>query len=229
MIKKLTLLMAVSCLLLAGCGKEKETAEIAQSETSETTEESVLTVKALPDTTMENLTDATLAVSLEEGDVYIDDTGVLQMDVEIHTYNKYDMVDISMLKEGDVIEVHPGCIDAHSGEIKIDTLERNDRGRVIINGDLEEGGFHLDTDDDGVYHEEGFDNVKNWYEVGEATLRVSTDFKFYDNSDWDAGEQIFYPGSFLNGEVTDYDFHPHYTTIRVEDGQVVEMNRRFQP
>ena len=53
---------------------------------------------------------AILAVSLEEGDAYVDDAGIMQMDVKIYTYDKYDMVDISGLKEGDVIEIEIGGI-----------------------------------------------------------------------------------------------------------------------
>ena len=59
--KKAIAWFAVLCLLLAGCAK----AEI----------ESGKTICPLPDTTMENLEDAILAVSLEKGDAYVDDTG----------------------------------------------------------------------------------------------------------------------------------------------------------
>ena len=71
----------------------------------------------------------------------------------------------------------------------------------------------------------GADGVKNWYEIGEATIRVSADFRGLDKADPERGEVILYPGDFLVGAVTNYDFTPYNTAIRVEGGQIVEMNR----
>lgn len=48
-------------------------------------------------------------------------------------------------------------------------------------------------------------------------------------ADLEVGEIIIYPGDFLIGAVTNYDFTPYNTTIRIEDGQVVEMNRVYIP
>ena len=48
-------------------------------------------------------------------------------------------------------------------------------------------------------------------------------------ADPDKGDVTLYPGSFLVGEVTDYNFTPYNTTIRVEEGQIVEMTRSFMP
>ena len=85
------------------------------------------------------------------------------------------------------------------------------------------------TDDSGVYFETGFDDVRSWYEVGEATIRVSADFEGIDNADPEQGEVVLYPGSFLVGEIENYNFTPYNTTVRVEGGQIVEMNRVFVP
>ena len=71
--------------------------------------------------------------------------------------------------------------------------------------------------------------IKNWYEVGEATLRVSDELEFKNNIYPEKGEQIFYAGSFLVGEVTNYNFTPHNTTIRTENGQIVFMERIYTP
>lgn len=101
----------------------------------------------------------------------MDDTGKMQMKVKVCTCDRYDMVDISVLKVGDTIVTH----------------------------------------------------------AGEATIRVSADFKGYDNSDPEQGEVIIYPGDFLIGGVADYNFTPYNTTIRVEGGQIVEMNRVYTP
>ena len=185
-------------------------------------EEPAAVVHPLPDTTMENLNDAILSISLEEGGAYVDDTGKMQMDVKIYTYDRYDMVDISELKVGDILV-------AHAGEIEITSMERSESGIIRINGGLEEGGLDLVTEDSGIFFETGFNDAKNWYEVGEATIRVSADFLGHDNSDPEQGEVLIYPGDFLVGAVTDYNFTPYNTTIRVEGGQIVEMNRMYTP
>lgn len=239
--KKWMVCLVLGCLLLAGCGKsetvkesstaapettahmviEVETTAAAETTAAETTEAAVV-INPLPDTTMDNLTDAILSVSLEKGDAYVDDEGKLQMDVKIYSYCRYDMIDISMMKVGDKIATH-------AGEVEITSLERNEVGTIFINGGLEEGGMDLVTDDSGVFFETGFNDVKSWYEVGEATLRVSVDFMGHDTSDLDQGEVTFYPGDFLNDEIKNYDFTPYNTTIRMEAGQVVELHRSYTP
>ena len=227
--KKAIYLFFAVCILLAGCAgsAEEPKAEttpqtIPQTAAPETQAEPVATVYPLPDTTMENLTDAILSVSLEEGDAYVDDTGKMQMDVKIYTYDRYDMVDISMLKVGDTIVTH-------GGEVEVISLEQNAYGTILINGGLDEDGMDLVTDDSGVYYATGFSDIKYWYEIGEATIRVSVDFEGRDNADPERGEVIYYPGSFLIGEVTDYNFTPYNTTIRVENGQIIELIRRYTP
>lgn len=222
--KKIMLLMVVSCLLLAGCRSSTEAVppETAAPESAAAQTAPVAVVHPIPDTTMENLTDAILAVSLEEGDAYVDDSGIMQMDVKIYTYDKYDMVDISMLKVGDILS-------AHAGDLEVTALEKKPDGTVCINGGLDENGIDLVTDDNGVFYEMGYSDAKNWYEIGEATIRVSVDFVGYDHSDLEQGEVIIYPGDFLVGAVTDYNFTPHNTTIRIAEGQIVEMQRRYMP
>ena len=205
--KKILMTVFLIAVLLTGCGSEQEPA---------------VTVAPLPDTVMENLTDAVLSVSLEEGDAYVDDTGIMRMDLKIYTYDKYDIVDISALKVGDILVTH-------AGDVEVASLECSETGMISINGGLEAGGLDLVTDDSTIYFETGMNDAKNWYEAGEATIRVSVDFKFLDSRDPEQGEVLFYPGSFLIGEVTNYDFTPYNTTILVENGQIIEMDSIYIP
>lgn len=174
-------------------------------------------VSPLPDATMDNLTDAILSVSFAEGDVYLDDTGKLQMLVSIYTCDLYDLVDISLLKAGDTLMTH-------SGEMPVVTLAHTPDGVICVNDSV-----YLTTDDCGLYYAVTAEGEKDWYEIGRATLRVSVDFEGHDLSDPALGEVIFYPGSFLVNEVTDYRFTPWNTTIRVESNQVVELHRSYRP
>ena len=106
---------------------------------------------------------------------------------------------------------------------------RRENGTILINGGLDENGFDLITDETGVFYACGYSDTKSWYEIGEATIRVSADFMYYDTSDPEKGEILYYPGSFLIGEVTDYNFTPYNTMIRVENGQIIEMHRVYIP
>ena len=58
---------------------------------------------------------------------------------------------------------------------------------------------------------------------------MSGDFQGYDQSVLELGEVVFYPGSFLVNEVTNYDFTPYNATICIEEGQVVELHRMYMP
>ncbi len=218
-------LWLVFFLLLAGCassqtGGSKNTVPVATADAGQP--DDICIIRPLPDTTMENLTDVILSVSLAEGDAYVDDTGKMQMDLKIYSYDRYDLVDITGLKIGDTLV-------KHSGEVQVTSKEQSESGTVYINGGLDNGGFDLVTDDCGTFHEMGYNDHKNWYPVGEATIRVSVDFEGIDCADPELGEVVIYPGDFLIGAVTNYDFTPYNTTVRVEGGQIVEMNRRYIP
>ena len=221
--KKLLFFTLVICFLMTGCGNDKAATEVTETiSATAVTEQAVSKIYPLPDTTMNQLTDAILSISLEEGDAYVDDTGKMQMDLTLYSYDQYDMVDISMLKVGDILVTH-------AGEVEITTLDRKENGTILINGGLDENGFDLVTNETGIYYECGYSDAKSWYEVGEATIRVSVDFMYYDTSDLDKGEVFYYPGDFLIGAVTDYNFTPYNTTIRVENGQIMEMHRVYIP
>ncbi len=210
----------LTLLLLAGCGNSAETPVTTTPEASPA--EPTLVVSPLPNTTMDNLTDAILSVSFEKDGVYVDDSGILQMDVKVYAYDQYDMVDISMLDVG-------AAIITHSGEVAVTSLDRMDDGTILINGGYEKDGIALVTNDGGIFYESTGNDAKNWYEVGETTLRVSVDFQGHDNADPAKGEVLIYPGDFVTDAVSNYDFTPHNSTIRVENGQVVELNRWHIP
>ena len=231
--KKLLVLLMICCMCTA-CGAKEEAAEVPEQavevveEKEEVTEEAEATegtkIVPLPTTIdMNALDNCTLAVSFEEGDAYVDDTGAMQLDVTVYTYDLYDMVDISNLKEGDIIVVQ-------GNEVVVETLETLQSGLIFINGGMENGGYDLWHGDSGVYFEHGYNDVKSYYALGEATIRASADFKFVDSSDLDKGEVTYYPGDFLTSDAgIVYSFTPNNTSIVVEDGQIIQMTRIFTP
>ena len=174
----LTLILSVG--LIAGCnsqtGKEENNAKV---------------INPLPETLDVNALDnCTVAVSLEKGNAYVDDSGKMVMDVTVYSYELYDMVDISTLEENDVIV-------RQNKEVKITGLERLDSGLVRINGGEENGGFDLVSNDNTVYYEIGMSDMKNYYELGEVTLPVSDEFEYVDESEPDSKAKHYSVKDFL--------------------------------
>ena len=62
------------------------------------------------------------------------------------------------------------------------------------------------------------------------TLSVSPDFEFVDSSDLEKGPRTYYPGDFLTDNAgIEYHFIPNNTTITIQNGYVVGMQRIFNP
>jgi hypothetical protein len=217
-------------MMMAGCAKQEETNEEAQTqedtvveENAEETEQDGV-IKPLPATVdVNNLSDCMVAVSLDEKDAFVNEDGKVQMKVKVWTYDLYDMVDMANLKEGDTIVIQ-------GNEVVVESLETLESGLVFINGGMENGGYDLWHNDSGVYFEHGYNDAKSYYALGEATIRVSTEFEFVDSSDLDKGEVTYYPGDFLtdNAGIL-YHFVPNNTSIVVEGGQIIQMTRIYTP
>ena len=237
--KLMALLLTLGCLLaLCGCKpsnpvnttpepqKDDQSAQTQSVETiaPEATEamETAVIMPLPVSFDIANPEDSIVAVSLEKGKFYTDKNGTVMMDVTVYVYDQYDMAAIAGMKEGDTLTL---CKE----EILISSLKRED-GKVLINGGLDNGGIELRTDDDTLYYACGYSDVKSYYELGKVSLPVSADFVFSDTSDLDKGEQTFRAEDFLNeAEGIDYHFDANNTTIRIEGGQVVAMERVYTP
>ena len=207
----LTLILSVG--LFAGCnsqtGKEENNAKV---------------INPLPETLDVNALDnCTVAVSLEKGDAYVDDNGKMVMNLTVYSYELYDMVDIASLKENDVIV-------RRNEEVTITEVERTDSGLVRINGGEENGGFDLVSNDNTVYYETGMNDIKAYYELGKVILPVSVDFRYIDESEPEKEAKTYYPGDFLTDYAgLEYNFTPNNTTIVIEDGVIIRMNKVYMP
>ena len=215
--KILSVIMAVilSLGMLAGCGTKTET---------ESKEPNVNVISPLPETIDINALDnCTVAISLENGGVYVNDSGKMVMDVTVYSYELYDMVDIASLKENDVIL-------RKNEEVKVTEIERLETGLVRINGGEENGGFDLVSNDSTVYYESGMNDIKAYYELGSVTLPVSDEFEYVDESDLDAGAKKYFAGDFLKDDAgIEYNFSPNNTSIVIENGTIIKMNKTYMP
>ena len=164
-----------------------------------------------------------MAVSLEKGDAKLSDSGKMVMDVTVYSYELYDMVDIAALKENDVII-------RKNKEVTVTELERLDSGLVRINGGEENGGFDLISNDSTVYYEIGMNDIKAYYELGKATLPVSDEFEYIDEPVLDSEAKTYYPGDFLTDDAEiEYNFTPNNTSIVIENGTIIKMNKVYMP
>ena len=168
------------------------------------------------------LDNCTAAVSLEKGGLTLSEDGKMVMDVTVYSYELYDMVDIASLKEADVI-IRQG------EEVTVAELERLDSGLVRINGGEENGGFDLISNDGTVYYEIGMSDIKAYYELGKASLPVSDEFEYIDESDPDAGAKHYAAGDLLADDKIEYNFSPNNTSIVIENGTITKMNKVYMP
>ena len=215
--KVLSIILAVvlSLGMLAGCGTKTET---------ESKEPNVNVISPLPETIDINALDnCTVAISLENGGVYVNDSRKMVMDVTVYSYELYDMVDIASLKENDVIL-------RKNEEVKVTEIERLETGLVRINGGEENGGFDLVSNDSTVYYESGMNDIKAYYELGNVTLPVSDEFEYVDESDLDADAKKYFAEDFLKDDSgIEYNFSPNNTSIVIENGTIIKMNKTYMP
>ena len=73
-------------------------------------------------------------------------------------------------------------------------------------------------------------DIKAYYELGKVTLPVSDEFEYIDESDIEKEAKIYYPGDFLTDDVEiEYNFYPNNTSVVIENGTVVKMNKVYMP
>jgi len=219
--KKILLLFCVLFLMLTGCQRNMHTPSTPDNDTAVT---GAVTVSPLPDDTqIEELNNCTVAVSLQSGDVFMDNAGKPQMHVTVYNYDKYNETDLRQLKVGDII-----VIDHEN--VEITSLTQKNESWIQINGGLDFGGYELELVHTGVGYISGYNDAKSWHEIGEVTLPVSDVFVYVDASDLDSPTATEYSVSYLIEEdFSDYAFLPHNSTIDIKDGHVMALNRVYIP
>ena len=214
------------CILLTGCANannQQEAPAVLPLAEETQAESAVSVIQPLPDTTMETLADSTVHISFGENDFFRDESGNFYLHMQVYSYDKFDMVDISGLKAGDTILLS-------GDEIPVNSVERNEQGTVLVNGGLDEGGFDLATDDGGIYFVHGYSDMKSWNLVGEAEYPVWDDFVFTDSADLEQSEIAYSAAELLDSfPLTAYGYQPQNITVRIENGQVVAMERIYTP
>lgn len=174
-----------------------------------------------PEIDIEALADGIYPTAFEPDDLADD-----ALTFTVYWEDTFDIVEISQLAEGDYIYVGDVLVE-------IKTLEREDGGDLLINGGLDEGGVTLRAyDEDNVWRAVLEDDQHTYFNWGETTLPLAEDVAFTDG--WDIGKDpVTVTGADSVAEAinaTEMDaFIPENTTVRVEDGRIVEIVRAYIP
>jgi ketosteroid isomerase-like protein len=143
----------------------------------------------------------------------------------VYWEDSFDIVEINELAAGDTLYVNDTVVE-------VETVEEDD-GDLLINGGLDNGGVTLRAyDEDNVWKAVLEDDMHTYFNWGETTLPLADDVTFTDG--WDIEkEPVTVTGAEAVAEAiagTEMDaFIPQNTTVRVEDGKIVEIIREYMP
>ena len=171
-----------------------------------------------------NLPDGIYPVSFNRGDVLGGASGVFMNAVRVFTQDWYDPVDVSALKEGDTIIVE-------GEEVPVLSLEQTEYG-LLVNEDQDARAFYLAAGEDANgYTVRGLNDLSTYTELGTTALTVDPAATFTDASDIESEPvTVGCEGIVEAMQATGIDyFVPQNTTVRVEGGKVVEINRVYVP
>ncbi len=241
--KKLVAVMLAGVMIvgLMACGTEEtltpaaeepvvEEAVVAEPEAttpeaSEVAEEPVAegrTIEPLPISyDIADLEDGIYWVDLDMSTYTAVDDGY-KVSAEVFVEEYYDAVDVTTMVPGDTL-----VVDGVS--YVVETISTNDYGTMDINGGLEEGGTSLSpSTSGGTFQFRGFDDITTYADLGTTELTISHDAVVTDLTDFEFGE-IKWVLDDLPDRDPNLPMTHRNTTVRLENGVVVEMNMYFVP
>lgn len=221
--KRYIVFVILMCLVLTGCGTKAEApAATAAPEVTALPEAEPAPEQVVPLPRNVDAVNGTLSVSLAEGDVYVNANNMPEMKVTAYDYELYDVVAMNALKVGDRI-LRLGQ------DVTVNSIEKDENGDIIINGGLDAGGHVFRPGDGGDYYEISYNDAKSYAPVGELILPVADEFCFVDKSDLDREPQSYYLDSFFVDGLFGWYFFPSNTTVQLENGIAVSMERVYIP
>lgn len=124
-------------------------------------------------------------------------------EMEIFTPDIYDAVDLHLVQKGDSMK-------ADGKDFVIASIERNDSSEVIkVNGGYDKGGYDFIPIGGGAYRINISDDHTTYTSWGKKQMEIPSDVKITDT------------GSF--------DYNQYNTTVRIENGKIVELTRLYIP
>ena len=143
----------------------------------------------------------------------------------VYWEDTFDIVEISLLAPGDTLYVGDTVVE-------VETVKEDD-GDLLINGGLDEGGVTLRAyDEDNCWRAVEYDDQHTYMNWGETTLPLADDVTFTDGWDNEKDPETATGLEAVAEAITGAEmdaFIPQNTTVRVEDGQIVEIVREYIP
>ena len=170
------------------------------------------------------LADGIYHVAFNRGDVLGGASGVFMNAVHVFSEDVYDIVEVNTLAVCDTLVV--------GGESYPVTGVENQDGSVLVNGGLDAGGFTLVAEDESnCFKVRGYNDLTSYTERGVTTLTVDPSATFTDGWNIEAEPVVTnYDGIVAAMQASENDsFTEDNTTVRVEGGRVVEINRIYVP
>lgn len=226
--KKSVILLAALCLFaLSACSVEQSntgsatgsTGEPAASQSGEPTT-APSTVQGHPAVEVDqNEPTGTFAVAFDASSIH-QDGDTITMDLKLYTYETFDAVEVTQLKVGDTII-------AAGQTIQITEIEELENGDYNLNGGYEKNGITLAPDDGGTYRQTREDDAYDYQEIGAVTLPLSDQFELLDNAE-NANRKLT-AKEMANLKDGDIPFTEHNTTVTVEGGKILHIDRVYTP
>ncbi|MBR2697865.1 MAG: peptidoglycan-binding protein [Clostridia bacterium] len=179
-----------------------------------------------------NLADAVLPVSFNQGDVAALASGAFINAIHIYSLDTYDVAQIESLRAGDTLMVGGEAVEITSAVPMPIDPEVPDVREMEINGGNDGDGFMMvaSPDSDG-YVVRMLSDVPTYTEQGVTSLMLDPECVYNDSSDLDAGTvSVSYDGivDAIRGDATGF-FVPYNTTITVAGNRITEINREYVP
>ena len=144
----------------------------------------------------------------------------------VYWEDTFDVVEISQLAPGDTLYVGDTVVD-------VETVEKDEYGDLLINGGLDNGGLTLRAfGEDNCWKAVMEDDQNTYTERGDATLPLADDVTFTDGWDIEKDPVTVTGAEAVAEAITGAEmdaFIPENTTVRVEDGRIVEIVRAYMP
>jgi hypothetical protein len=217
-------------LNFAGLAVDEKTGNIWLSNAIEFDNSTAPSVKTVApqavDVDVNALADGQYPVAFDRGDILSGSTGIYMNAVHIYSMDVYDIVDVDTLTAGDTLVV--------SGEaIPVTSVERRDSD-VLVNGGLDgENGVVLGPigEDSNGYRVWLESDLPTYTELCVTTLVLADNAVFNDSWNIEADPvKADYDGIVKAITESENDYFGQYnTTIRLENGKVVEINRVYVP
>ena len=155
-----------------------------RDKTQETERTEPLTVEPVRETlNMTHFDNCTFAAGFKPQQIHQDESNVI-ITLTVYDYEHFHKADIDELQAGDTL-----LIDGK--ECLITSIDRQESGRIEINGGPAQGGEELRMVEEDSFYGSAMAVGRSYHKLGEVTLQMDENFVLTDDSDPDTPPQVY--------------------------------------